>query len=145
MDRPVDPDEHGEEAEFDRTLRPTTLDDMVGQDKVKNQLRISIKAALQRKEALDHVLLYGPPGLGKTTLANVVGQELGVQVTNTSGPVLEKPLDLVGMLTGLEAHDVLFIDEIHRVNRTVEEYLYSAMEDFRIDVMIDHGTAGTFG
>lgn len=140
MDRPVDPtDSDGDDGEFDRTLRPTTLDDMVGQDKVKDQLRIAIRAALQREEALDHVLLYGPPGLGKTTLANVVGHELGVGVTSTSGPVLEKPLDLVGMLTGLGPRDVLFIDEIHRVNRTVEEYLYSAMEDFRIDVMIDQG------
>jgi len=137
--RVVDPESGGNELELDPTLRPTSLDEMLGQDKVKEQLRIAIEAAKQRGEALDHVLLYGPPGLGKTTISYVIAHELGVQIHPTSGPLLERPGDLAGILTRLGPRDVLFIDEIHRVNRVVEEYLYSAMEDFRIDIIIDQG------
>lgn len=137
--RIVDPDPEREDREFDRTLRPTSLEEMLGQAKVKEQLRIAIEAARQRREALDHVLLYGPPGLGKTTIAHVIARELGVQIHPTSGPLLERPGDLAGILTSLGPRDVLFIDEIHRVNRVVEEYLYSAMEDYRIDIIIDQG------
>ncbi|MCC7262060.1 MAG: Holliday junction branch migration DNA helicase RuvB [Candidatus Latescibacteria bacterium] len=137
--RIVEPQADGEEREFDQALRPSSLDEMMGQAKVKEQLRIGIEAAKQRGEAMDHVLLYGPPGLGKTTISYVIARELGVQIHPTSGPLLERPGDLVGVLTNLGARDVLFIDEIHRVNRVVEEYLYSAMEDYRIDIMIDQG------
>ncbi len=137
--RIVDPGRDGEEPDLDNTLRPKTMDEMLGQVKVKEQLSIAVMAANQRGEALDHVLLYGPPGLGKTTLAHVIANELGVQLHSTSGPVLERPVDLVGILTALGERDVLFIDEIHRVNRVVEEYLYSAMEDYKIDIMIDQG------
>jgi Holliday junction DNA helicase RuvB len=140
-ERIVDPDPEPEEQDRDYTLRPTSLDEMTGQAKVKEQLRIAIQAARQRGEALDHVLLYGPPGLGKTTLSYVIAKELGVQLSATSGPLLERPSDLAGTLTNLAARDVLFIDEVHRVNRTVEEYLYSAMEDFKIDIIIDQGPA----
>jgi holliday junction DNA helicase RuvB len=140
-DRPVDPEPNDDDLEFDYTLRPTSLDEMLGQDKVKEQLRIAIQAARQRGEAMDHVLLYGPPGLGKTTLSYVIAQELDVELIATSGPLLEKPGDLAGTLTNLGPRDVLFIDEVHRVNRVVEEYLYSAMEDFKIDIMIDQGPA----
>jgi Holliday junction DNA helicase RuvB len=138
-DRFVDPESDDEDREFDNTLRPTSLDEMLGQEKAKQQLRIAIKAARQRDEAMDHALFYGPPGLGKTTISYVIAQELGVQIYHTSGPLLERPGDLAGVLTSLGPRDVLFIDEIHRVNRVVEEYLYSAMEDFRIDIMIDQG------
>ena len=139
VDRFVDPEPDDEDREFDNTLRPTSLDEMLGQEKTKEQLRIAIKAARQRNEAMDHSLLYGPPGLGKTTISYVIARELGVQIHPTSGPLLERPSDLAGVLTSLGPRDVLFIDEIHRVNRVVEEYLYSAMEDFRIDIMIDQG------
>ena len=140
-DRPTDPQAGNEDREFDHTLRPTSLAEMLGQEKTKQQLGIAIEAARQRNEAMDHVLLYGPPGLGKTTLSYVIAKELGVEIYPTSGPLLDRPSDLAGMLTTMGPRDVLFIDEIHRVNRVVEEYLYSAMEDFKIDIMIDQGPA----
>ena len=124
---------------LDLTLRPQKFDDFVGQVALKERLLIAVEAARQRGEALDHVLLSGPPGLGKTTLANILANELGVKIRNTSGPVVEKPGDLAGLLTNLEDGDVLFIDEIHRLNHVVEEYLYPALEDFTIDIMIDQG------
>jgi len=126
-------------ASFDNRLRPTRFDDFVGQQKVRDRLLLAVEAALQRKEALDHVLLSGPPGLGKTTLAFILGEAMGVHVKTTSGPVIDKPGDLAGLLTSLEPGDIVFIDEIHRMQRTVEEYLYSAMEDFVLDIMIDQG------
>ncbi len=128
-----------EEAQYESGLRPRTLSDYVGQDRVRENLTVSIEAARQRQEALDHVLLYGPPGLGKTTLAYVVAQELGVQVRATSGPVLEKPGDLAALLTNLKEHEVLFIDEIHRMRPVIEEILYPAMEDYELDIMIGQG------
>jgi Holliday junction DNA helicase RuvB len=128
-----------EDLEFESTLRPQSLSDFVGQQKVKDNLAVFIEAAKQRQEALDHVLLYGPPGLGKTTLAMIVSKELNVGIKTTSGPVLERAGDLAGLLTNLQEKDVLFIDEIHRVNNVVEEYLYSAMEDFSITILIDKG------
>ncbi len=120
-------------------LRPKFLKDYIGQDKVKERLKIFIKAAKQRKEALDHVLLYGPPGLGKTTLSNIIANEMNVNIKTTSGPVIERPGDLAAILTNLSENDVLFIDEIHRLNRTVEEILYPAMEDFALDIIIGKG------
>jgi len=135
----ISPRPLSEDQEFDISLRPRNLKDFVGQDKVKENLSIYIEAARQRSEALDHVLLYGPPGLGKTTLAHIIANELSVDIKTTSGPVLDKAGDLAGLLTNLKEYDVIFIDEIHRLNNIVEEYLYSAMEDFKLDIMIDRG------
>ena len=132
-------DSNFENKEFDNKLRPVSFSDFSGQEDVLKNLKVFVTAANQRKEALDHVLLYGPPGLGKTTLAHIIQNELGSSLKITSGPVIEKPGDLAGLLTSLEERDVLFIDEIHRLSTVVEEYLYSAMEDFRIDVMIESG------
>ena len=128
-----------QEKELEKALRPLTFRDFTGQQKVVDNIRIFVEAARQRSEPLDHVLLHGPPGLGKTTLSYIIANELGANIKTTSGPVLDKPGDLAGLLTNLETHDVLFIDEIHRLNPIVEEYLYSAMEDYRIDIMLDSG------
>ena len=127
------------ESDFDKVIRPQSFEQFSGQDKVLENLKVFVKAAQLRGEALDHVLFHGPPGLGKTTLAHIVAQELGVNLKISSGPILDKPGDLAGLLTSLEEGDVLFIDEIHRLSPIVEEYLYSAMEDYRIDIMIDKG------
>jgi Holliday junction DNA helicase RuvB len=128
-----------EDAQYEAGLRPRVLDDYIGQDRVRENLQVSITAARQRQEALDHVLLYGPPGLGKTTLAYVIGNEMGVPVRSTAGPVLEKPGDLAAILTNLGKHEVLFIDEIHRMSPTIEEILYPAMEDYELDIVIGQG------
>ncbi|MEO1050464.1 MAG: Holliday junction branch migration DNA helicase RuvB [Bacteroidota bacterium] len=127
------------EKEIEKALRPLSFGDFTGQQKVVDNITIFVKAAKQRGEALDHVLLHGPPGLGKTTLSHIIANELETNIKITSGPILDKPSDLAGLLTNLEDHDVLFIDEIHRLNPIVEEYLYSAMEDFKIDIMLDTG------
>jgi holliday junction DNA helicase RuvB len=138
MTRTIAP-EKIEDDYLEATLRPRALDDYVGQEKAKGNLALFIDAARGRGEALDHVLLYGPPGLGKTTLANIIACEMGVSIKSTSGPVIERPGDLAAILTNLEAHDVLFIDEIHRLSHVVEEILYPAMEDFQLDIIIGQG------
>lgn len=127
------------DTDFEKALRPLSFDDFAGQEKMVSNLKVFVQAARMRGEALDHTLLYGPPGLGKTTLSNIMANELGVGFKVTSGPVLDKPGDLAGILMSLEEHDVLFIDEIHRLHPVVEEYLYSAMEDYRIDILLDKG------
>lgn len=129
----------GPEKEIEKALRPLSFSDFTGQEKIVENLSVFVKAARMRGEALDHTLLHGPPGLGKTTLSNIIANELGVGFKTTSGPVLDKPGDLAGILMSLEPHDVLFIDEIHRLHPVVEEYLYSAMEDYRIDILLDKG------
>jgi Holliday junction DNA helicase RuvB len=138
-ERVITPGRTDDEAQYEAGLRPRSLDDYIGQDRVRDNLQVSIAAARQRTEALDHVLLYGPPGLGKTTLAFVIGHEMGVPVRATAGPVIEKPGDLAAMLTNLQQHEVLFIDEIHRLPAAIEEILYPAMEDYELDIMIGQG------
>ena len=128
-----------EEQEFDRALRPLTFDDFAGQDTILENLKIFVAASNEREDALDHTLFHGPPGLGKTTLAYILANELNANIKMTSGPVLDKPGDLAGLLTNLQPRDILFIDEIHRLSSVVEEYLYSAMEDYKIDIMIETG------
>jgi Holliday junction DNA helicase RuvB len=135
----VNPAPVEDDAQYDAGLRPRVLDEYIGQDRIRTNLQVSITAARQRNEALDHVLLYGPPGLGKTTLAYVIGNEMGVPVRATAGPAIEKAGDLAGVLTNLQAHEVLFIDEIHRLAPAIEEILYPAMEDYELDVMIGQG------
>jgi holliday junction DNA helicase RuvB len=130
---------NSEDVELDKTLRPLSFSDFSGQEKIVENLKIFVQAAVSREESLDHVLLHGPPGLGKTTLSHIIANELNTNLRISSGPVLDKPGDLAGLLTNLESGDVLFIDEIHRLNPVIEEYLYSAMEDFKIDIMLDSG------
>ena len=138
-ERIIEPEQNEDEVQLDRSLRPLGFEDFVGQDRIKDNLRVFIEAAKRRREALDHVLFCGPPGLGKTTLANIIAHEMGVCIRTTSGPVLERAGDLAAILTSLQENDVLFIDEIHRLNRVVEEILYPAMEDFQLDIIIGQG------
>jgi Holliday junction DNA helicase RuvB len=138
-ERIIEPGQSDDDVQLDRSLRPVRFEDFVGQDRIKENLRVFIEAAKRRGEALDHVLFCGPPGLGKTTLANIIAHELGVNIKSTSGPVLERAGDLAAILTNLQERDVLFIDEIHRLNRVVEEILYPAMEDFQLDIIIGQG------
>lgn len=138
-ERIMDPSHREDEVTFENSLRPRLLRDFIGQQKLKDSLKVSVEAAKQRREALDHVLLFGPPGLGKTTLAHIISNELNVNFRSTSGPAIEKRGDLAAILTNLEEHDVLFIDEIHRLHPSIEEILYPAMEDFQIDIMIGEG------
>ncbi|XKM12915.1 Holliday junction branch migration DNA helicase RuvB [Orbaceae bacterium ac157xtp] len=140
-DRLISPQASNEEDTLDRAIRPKFLEEYIGQQQVREQMKIFIQAAKQRNEALDHLLIFGPPGLGKTTLANIVANEMNVNLRTTSGPVLDKAGDLAAMLTNLEPHDVLFIDEIHRLSPVVEEILYPAMEDYQLDIMIGEGPA----
>lgn len=141
-DRIISPEQDSfDEAEIERNLRPLSLNDFTGQEPLKESLQIAIEAAKHRGDALDHCLFAGPPGLGKTTLAGIIAKEMGVQIHITSGPVLDKASDLVGILTSMQENDILFIDEIHRMGRVIEEYLYPAMEDFRLDIMLDSGPA----
>src|SRR6187549_2526898 len=138
-DRFVAPSPSDDDAQYEAGLRPRSLDEYIGQDRLRDNLQVAIAAARGRQEALDHVLLYGPPGLGKTTLAYVIGNELGSPVRATSGPVIEKPGDLAAMLTNLQSRDVLFIDEVHRMSPAIEEILYPAMEDYELDIVIGQG------
>ena len=142
MNEHLDPSDQNfskEDNDIDRALRPLSFDDFAGQDTILENLKVFVSAAKQRDEALDHTLFHGPPGLGKTTLAHILANELNVGIKLTSGPVLDKPGDLAGLLTNLQARDILFIDEIHRLSPIVEEYLYSAMEDYKIDILIESG------
>ena len=138
-DQITSPDKFEEDVFVEQTLRPSSFDDFIGQQETVENLKVYIKAAVQRDEALDHVLLFGPPGLGKTTLAGIIAKEMKVNIKNSSGPVMDRPGDLAGILTNFSKQDVFFIDEIHRLSSVVEEYLYSAMEDFPIDIMLEKG------